>query len=203
MSDRRTRGSVRMKRAGAADRHRNQGEQERMYPSPKVFVAFPARPRRVLSLVLATLLAAPIGAAIPVARAVSPAPTSAALIGQKLMVAMSGTTPEAALLGRIGRGEVGGVILFGANITTAGALRALTAKLQAAAAGGGRPPLLIATDQEGGSVRRVPWAPPTLSPPQMGTLGSASTAGAQGTATGRVLRCVGINTDLAPIADRR
>src|SRR5215212_3908808 len=45
-----------------------------------------------------------------------PGPSLSQLIGQKLMVAMSGTTPSADLLGRVRRGEVGGVILFGANI---------------------------------------------------------------------------------------
>ncbi|HEY8870372.1 MAG TPA: glycoside hydrolase family 3 N-terminal domain-containing protein [Candidatus Limnocylindrales bacterium] len=129
------------------------------------------------------------------------APTFAQLIGQKLMVAMSGTTPDSALLGRIGRGEVGGVILFGSNITTAAALVALTTQLRNAAAAGGQPPLLIATDQEGGSVKRVSWAPPTLSPPQMGTNGSASTANSQGLATGKILLCGGINNNLAPVAD--
>ncbi len=135
----------------------------------------------------------------PVSAGVGPGP--AQLIGQKLMVAMSGTTPDSDLLGRVGRGEVGGVILFGSNITTASALVALTAELQRAAAAGGQPPLLIATDQEGGSVKRVPWAPPTLSPPQMGNLGSASSAFAQGKATGLGLLCAGVNNDLAPVAD--
>jgi beta-N-acetylhexosaminidase len=129
------------------------------------------------------------------------APSLAQLVGQKLVVAMAGTTPDADLLLRIHRGEVGGVILYGRNITSAAALRALTAKLQGAAAAGGQPRLLIATDQEGGSVKRVPWAPPTLSPPQMGALGSASVATAQGRSAGYVLRCGGINGDLAPVAD--
>ena len=40
-------------------------------------------------------------------------PGPAQLIGQKLMVAMSGTALDSDLLGRVGRGEVGGVILFG------------------------------------------------------------------------------------------
>jgi beta-N-acetylhexosaminidase len=125
----------------------------------------------------------------------------ARLIGQKLVVAMAGTTPDADLLLRIQRGEIGGVILFGRNISSAAALRVLTAKLQAAAEAGGQPRLLIATDQEGGSVRRLTWAPPTLSPPQMGALGSASVASAQGRSTGYVLRCAGIDSDLAPVAD--
>ena len=61
----------------------------------------------------------------------------AQLIGQKLVVRMEGTTPSADLLGRIRRGEVGGVILFSFNITTPAALVALTGKLQAAALAGG------------------------------------------------------------------
>src|SRR6187399_1322384 len=35
----------------------------------------------------------------------------------------------------------------------------------------------------------------------MGAKGSASTASAQGKATGRMLACAGINHDLAPVAD--
>ena len=45
------------------------------------------------------------------------------------------------------------------------------------------------------------WAPPTLSPPEMGDLGDASTAESEGEATGYALRCAGINTNLAPVAD--
>jgi beta-N-acetylhexosaminidase len=127
--------------------------------------------------------------------------TLAQLVGQKLMVAMSGTTPSADLLERIERGEVGGVILFSFNISTAGKLRTLTRQLAQAAAAGGQPPLLIATDQEGGLVERVAWAPPTLSPPEIGTLGDPAIAESQGLATGYVLRCAGINTNLAPVAD--
>jgi beta-N-acetylhexosaminidase len=128
-------------------------------------------------------------------------PTLAQLVGQKLMVAMSGTTPSADLLGRIERGEVGGVILFTFNISTADQLRTLTAKLAQAAVAGGQPPLLIATDQEGGLIKRVAWAPPALAPPEMGDLGTSSTAESEGEATGYVLRCAGINTNLAPVAD--
>jgi beta-N-acetylhexosaminidase len=132
----------------------------------------------------------------------SPVPNLAQLVGQRLVVAMDGTTaPSLALLGRIRRGEVGGVILFGRNVTTAAALRTLTKQLQSAATEGGQPRLLIAVDQEGGSIKRIPWAPPTLSPPQMGADGRTSTARDQGAATGQALRGLGINVDLAPVAD--
>jgi beta-N-acetylhexosaminidase len=119
------------------------------------------------------------------------------------MVAMSGTTPSADLLARVRRGEVGGVILFGANIASASQVTALDAKLQKAARDGGQPPLLISTDQEGGSIKRIPWAAPTMSPPQIGASGSgaASTALSQGADTGAALLGLGINNDLAPVAD--
>jgi beta-N-acetylhexosaminidase len=154
-----------------------------------------------IALALALALGGTVSAAGPATTAVASGPTIAQLIGQKLVVRMDGFTPSADLLGRIRRGEVGGVILFGSNITTASALRALTSKLRAAAAAGGRPRLLIAVDQEGGPVKRIPWAPPTLSPAAMGTLGLASVAHTQGLATGAALRGLGINVDFAPVVD--
>ena len=75
--------------------------------------------------------------------------------------------------------------------------------LEDAAAAGGQPALLIATDQEGGSVQRLKWAPPSMSPPQIGEVGSTALASrSQGPAWRRPhCRCAGINTDLAPVAD--
>jgi beta-N-acetylhexosaminidase len=148
--------------------------------------------------------AIPLGQAVGTrvaSMATSTAPTVAQLIGQKLVVGMEGPTPSADLLGRIRRGEVGGVILFGSNITTPTALVALTAELHAAAAAGGQPRLLIVIDQEGGTVKRIPWAPPTLSAAQMGAIGLASVAQAQGSATGTALHGLGIDVDFAPVAD--
>ncbi len=153
--------------------------------------------KKLLAASLALVLLATVGAASSVAAG----PTLAQLIGQKLVVAMSGTTPSADLLGRIRRGEVGGVILFGANVSTKSQVIALTTALRQAAAAGGQPHFIIAVDQEGGSIKRIPWAPPTLSPPQMGSIGSSATARYQGSITGTALRGLGINVDLAPVAD--
>jgi beta-N-acetylhexosaminidase len=123
------------------------------------------------------------------------------MVGQKLVVVMSGDTPSADLRGRVRRGEVGGVVLLGSNVTDREQLISLTRKLQNAAAAGGQPPLLIATDQEGGSIKRVPWAPPTITVPEMGERGSTDVARRQGAKTGRALLDLGINVDLAPVAD--
>jgi beta-N-acetylhexosaminidase len=124
-------------------------------------------------------------------------PTLAQLVGQHLLVRMKGSTPSASLLGRIKRGEIGGVVLFRENVGGPGGVPALVAKLQAAARAGGQLPLLIAIDQEGGGVKRLP-GPPTKAPPKMN---SVSTAHAQGLATGRYLHGLGIGLNLAPVLD--
>jgi beta-N-acetylhexosaminidase len=111
----------------------------------------------------------------------------------------AGTAPDAALLQRIRRGQVGGVILFGEN--TAGGLAATArgvTRLQDAARRGGSYPLLIMTDQEGGTVKRFAEIPPARSAQ---AAGSAADARAEGRATGQALRAIGVNVDLAPVAD--
>jgi beta-N-acetylhexosaminidase len=158
--------------------------------------------RRPAALVLVAALALGAGAGPAADATLASGPTIAQLIGQKLVVAMDGTTtPTASLLDRIAKGQVGGVILFGRNVTTKAALVALARQLHDAATKAGRPRLLIMVDQEGGSIKRIPWAPPTLSPPQMGAMASTATARSQGGQTGTALSSLGIDVDLAPVAD--
>ena len=125
-------------------------------------------------------------------------PTLLQLVGQKLVVSMSGTTPSASLLGRARRGEIGGVIIHRFNFSSSAQLRGIAAALQRAAASGGRPQLLIGVDQEGGSVKTVPWLPPARSP---GHVRSTAEARVDGRSTGAALLSLGVNTDFAPVAD--
>jgi beta-N-acetylhexosaminidase len=119
-----------------------------------------------------------------------------------LMSHVTGTTPAPQLLARIRAGQVGSVILYSENIDSDSQVRHLTATLQEAARAGGNPPLFIGTDQEGGSVKRLADAPPTLSARQMGASADPFTlARSQGHATGEHLRRLGINLDFAPVAD--
>jgi beta-N-acetylhexosaminidase len=128
-------------------------------------------------------------------------PTVHQLLGQKLVVSMNGTTPSASLIRRAHNGAIGGVIIHTTNFTSATNLRAITARLQRAAANGGQPPLLIAVDQEGGPVKTISWIPPMISPRRMGELGSSDVAHRQGRRTGLALLDLGVNVDLAPVAD--
>ncbi len=127
-------------------------------------------------------------------------PTLRELVGQKFVVAMQGTSPSPALLARIHRGEVGGIILFGSNIESRAQLARSVAAMQRAARTSGRIPLLIATDQEGGEIRRVPWAGPALATSELGRLSPARIQ-QEARAAGLQLRSAGINVDLAPVAD--
>jgi beta-N-acetylhexosaminidase len=120
-------------------------------------------------------------------------------LGEMIVSRLGGTVPSPALLARVRAGQLGGVILFSENFA-AGSTAAAHAigELQQAARSTGTWPLLIMTDQEGGEVRRLADAPPKLAPREMA---SWEIAHSEGLATGRVLKSVGVNIDLAPVAD--
>jgi beta-N-acetylhexosaminidase len=124
--------------------------------------------------------------------------------GQRIVASLPGTTVPAALAREIRRGQVAGVILFSRNIASRAQLRRLTDRLQAERRRGPRAlrdrPLLVMLDQEGGLVKRLA-GPPRHSPAQLGRIGSAALARSEGLATGRSLRGVGVNVDLAPVLD--
>jgi beta-N-acetylhexosaminidase len=164
-------------------------------------------PRRRLAIVAAIGLGLALAAGLAAttrggaaAGATTASPTRAQMVGQRMLVSFHGTSADRALLARIRAGQIGGVILFGSNISDATQLTALTHQLQAAARAGGQPRLLIATDQEGGLVRRLGWAPPKDSAKQLGQK-TPDQIKAIGRRAGAALLAAGVNFDLAPVAD--
>ncbi len=128
------------------------------------------------------------------------------LAGQRVIYSYNGLSAPSGLLSLISRGEVGGVIFFSFNISSEGQLRSVIAKMEAANDSPQNParayPLLLMTDQEGGLVRRMPWAGPVQSEAQIGA--AADPAAAAQTAGGQAataLRAVGMNVNLAPVLD--
>jgi beta-N-acetylhexosaminidase len=123
-----------------------------------------------------------------------------AVAGQMVMTRMEAeATPG--LLAAARSGAIGGVIVFPPAGVPVAALRPEIERLQQAARARDNPPLLVATDQEGGPVKRFPEGPPTLSPAELGQSGEASAAAREGSATARFLAGAGINMDLAPVVD--
>jgi beta-N-acetylhexosaminidase len=122
------------------------------------------------------------------------------LIGQRLMVRMDGVATSE--LKRQARdGEIGGVIVFPLSGQPADELENEIAALQRAAREGSRPPLLVAIDQEGGEVKRLPDGPPGRSPSELAAPGDEPAARREGRRTGRFLAELGIDVDLAPVLD--
>jgi len=117
-------------------------------------------------------------------------------IGQLFMVPVDGT----ALTQMVHDWHVGGLILYGGDIVSAPQGRALLASAQHAAT----VPLLVATDEEGGEVNQIPAAAGVQqmpAPEQYGRIGSADRVYQDALVTGRQLRALGVNMDLAPVLD--
>jgi beta-N-acetylhexosaminidase len=100
--------------------------------------------------------------------------------------------------------KVGTVLIFGDNFTDAASLLRLTTQLQRLGRDAGLPaPLLIAVDEEGGRVMRVQDGVAAL--PSELALGARGPQGVRDgvAATASGLHALGIQLDLAPVADLR
>lgn len=124
-------------------------------------------------------------------------------IGQLLMVGFPTTTASQEIIDLIQHYHVGGIILFSRNVHDTRQTLELTHSLQMAArTAGHRFPLLIAIDQENGMVRRLGQGA-TIFPGNMtlGAISSEEIAYNVALATGSELKALGINMNLAPVAD--
>ena len=115
-------------------------------------------------------------------------------VGQLLVMSFDGTEVPAYITRRLRSGQGTGVILFAKNARDAATLRGITKALQRASGNSA----LIATDQEGGQIRSVPFAAPQASP---ATITSPKAAAENARAGAQDLKAAGINVNLAPVAD--
>jgi len=124
-------------------------------------------------------------------------------VGQRLMLAFEGTelTPE--LADWLMSCRAGGVILFGRNIVSIAQVTTLCRDIQELAAKNGLPPLMIAIDEEGGRVTRMPADGQDLIAPSQMAQAAAGLEGVRASVgvIARNLRRLGINLDFAPVAD--
>lgn len=114
---------------------------------------------------------------------------------QLLVVGVSGTTAPTRLIETL---HPGGLIYFTQNVASSSQVRDMSAAAQRASRAAGQP-LLIMTDQEGGPVTRLPGTSGVPAGTDFG--GDAAFARRTALSTGRSLVDVGINVDLAPVAD--
>jgi len=126
-------------------------------------------------------------------------------VGQMIMIGFDGLMPDASVTRMIQEKHVGAVILFDRNMESLDQVTEMNASLQELAAQAGHPmQLMIATDQEGGATRRFKSIGPSYSEPMIGEMqGGAGSSAAQqlSSQAARELKKLGINTNLAPVAD--
>lgn len=118
-------------------------------------------------------------------------------VGTCIVVGLPGTKLDKKTAAALRNGEIGGVILMGANLTSDGQIRQLTADIRAAANEGGKPTPLICIDQEGGSVRRIKMGLPSAE--EMAR--TPEKVREYGAEVGRKLAELGINVNFAPVLD--
>lgn len=114
-------------------------------------------------------------------------------VGQLVLLGFYGKTVPPSVGEALRERRAAGVILFGGNVASPAQVRRLTADLRR---GSWRP--LVAVDQEGGRVRRVPWAGPTRTAREQLAAGRVR---ADAAVASRKLRALGITVTFAPVAD--
>ena len=120
-------------------------------------------------------------------------------IGQLLMIGFDGTELSQELIAWLKEYQPGGVIVFSRNLVDRDQIAELTNAIQAQAT---QAPFLIAIDQEGGRVSRLPKGF-TIFPPaaMVAACHSPDLAYQAAAVTAQELRAVGINMNMAPVLD--
>lgn len=119
-------------------------------------------------------------------------------IGQMIMIGFAQTEMDDSLAYEIQHYHVGSAIIYAFNIKSSDQLKALISGMQADSS----IPLLVATDQEGGSVNRMSTIEgPLSSAAAMGATNNPSYVRQRGAQDATALASVGINLNLAPVVD--
>lgn len=159
--------------------------------------------RRLAPLVLLLLVAGTVAA--------QPDPVTARLadmtlrqkVAQMFMVGLYGPNITVDGARFLQEQQPGAVVVFAYNAGTPQAVTRLINDWQTAITDAGAPPLLVAVDQEGGRINTLEAAPFTAYPvPALVTAtGNHNLAYRAGVAQSRELLAVGVNMNLAPVAD--
>ena len=101
----------------------------------------------------------------------------------------------------VSRNHFAGILLFGQNIVDAEQTLRLIADFQSTNQAGGGLPQIMFTDQEGGSVNRIPYGTQGVSNMALGATGETENARATAAIFGEELSLLGIQADFAPVVD--
>ena len=123
-------------------------------------------------------------------------------ISELLIVGFQGTSLSGELRDFLTENSFGGVILFSRNIISFDQWNTLTTSLQELQRSRNKLPYLIAIDEEGGTVSRMPDDSATLPGARaLSQTGDPHLASTCGSVVGNTLRAMGCNLNLAPVLD--
>lgn len=121
-------------------------------------------------------------------------------LGQMVMIGIQGTKVDDDSLYMLNQYHMGGVILFDRNMESPEQVKQLTSDLQAQS--NEKVPLFIGIDEEGGDVvRMAEKLTPPPSQKEIGATGDIEQAKTWAIKTAKSLKDMGINVNLAPVAD--
>ncbi|MDA0182785.1 hypothetical protein OJ997_20910 [Solirubrobacter phytolaccae] len=112
-------------------------------------------------------------------------------VGMLVVLRFQGTTAPRYVRDALKNRWTSGVILFGDNISSPAQLKRLTGSVRKAS---GDVTPIISTDQEGGDIRNLEWAPPAVGQ-------ARQVPGRDARAAAQALKAHGLNVTLAPVAD--
>lgn len=121
-------------------------------------------------------------------------------IGQMFLINVPGPKLDKETHDMIAERKFGGVIYFKYNLETPQQTKKLSSDLQKVAEPNGIP-LLIACDEEGGRIARMPWEKKQPSGEELGNSGDPARAEKMAQEIGKTMKEVGMNTNFAPDLD--
>lgn len=123
------------------------------------------------------------------------------LVDTVILAGFEGSDPGARFVGEVKDHRFGGVLIGADNWAGAKEGEKLIAAIREAGAGGDADPPLIVVAQEGGDYRPLEDLPPADSELEIGNTGDPGIAGEWAEVTAKALRSVGVDLNLAPVAD--
>jgi beta-N-acetylhexosaminidase len=127
--------------------------------------------------------------------------TEEQLIDQVILAGFDGSDPGSDIVGEVADHQLGGVLIASSNWKGAGPGKKLIAAILDAGSKDGAIPPLIATAQEGGPYRALSDLPRDQREVEIGDRGDPKLAEQWGEDAAKALHDVGIDLDLAPVAD--
>lgn len=122
-------------------------------------------------------------------------------VGQLFLIGFPQKTVDSQLESFVKKYKISSFILFKRNISSLGQVANMNAQLQQLALKNSTTLPIIAVDQEGGQVARVPTRPPIPNAMSIGQTQDPELAHSLGQETAKIIRTLGFNMNLAPVLD--